>query len=83
MRNLSAVPIGQDCRAGLTGGHRHLHTGESVTDFPDQCPRVSNLAHKRLDEAVLDAYAWPHDLADDQILGRLLALNLGRSGSDA
>lgn len=29
--------------------------------------------------AVLDAYGWPHDLSDDQILERLLALNLERA----
>jgi hypothetical protein len=28
---------------------------------------------------VLDAYGWPHDLDDEQILARLLALNLGRA----
>ena len=28
-----------------------------------------------LDGAVLDAYAWPHDIPDDQILERLLAMN--------
>jgi len=26
----------------------------------------------------MDAYGWPHDLADEQILERLLALNLAR-----
>ncbi len=25
--------------------------------------------------AVLDAYSWPHDLSDEEILTRLLALN--------
>ena len=32
-------------------------------------------------EAVLDAYGWPHDVGDEEILARLLALNLARSGS--
>jgi hypothetical protein len=31
--------------------------------------------------AVLDAYGWPHDLGDDQILERLLALNLERAAA--
>ena len=31
------------------------------------------------DPAVLDAYGWPHDLSDEQILERLLALNLERA----
>ena len=32
------------------------------------------------DTAVFDAYGWPHDLTDEQILERLLALNLERAG---
>jgi hypothetical protein len=28
---------------------------------------------------VLDAYAWPRDLGDEEILARLLALNLERA----
>ena len=35
------------------------------------------------DAAVLDAYAWPHNLTDDQILEHLLALNLERAGQGA
>jgi hypothetical protein len=30
---------------------------------------------------VLDAYGWPHDIADDEILARLLALNLVRAAA--
>ena len=33
-------------------------------------------AHKNLDAAVFAAYGWPVDLSDDDILARLLALNL-------
>ena len=39
------------------------------------------LAHRRLDEAVAAAYGWPADLTDEQILERLLALNLERAGA--
>jgi hypothetical protein len=35
-----------------------------------------------LTEAVLDAYGWPHDLTDEQILERLLALNLQRAAAE-
>ncbi len=38
-------------------------------------------AHDQLDDAVFDAYGWPHDLSDEDILGRLLALNLERAGA--
>jgi hypothetical protein len=29
---------------------------------------------------VLVAYGWPHDISDEEILERLLALNLARAG---
>ena len=35
---------------------------------------------QKLDAAVFDAYGWPHDLTDEEILARLLALNLERAG---
>ncbi|MDM8531543.1 N-6 DNA methylase [Anaerolineales bacterium HSG25] len=35
--------------------------------------------HTQLDQAVLDAYGWPHTLTDEQILERLLTLNLERA----
>ena len=35
--------------------------------------------HTALDSAVLAAYGWPHNLTDEEILERLLALNLERA----
>jgi type I restriction-modification system DNA methylase subunit len=37
--------------------------------------------HTTLDRAVLDAYGWPRTLTDEQILERLLALNLERAAA--
>jgi len=37
------------------------------------------LAHTKLDQAVFAAYGWQPDLSDDEILEKLLALNLERS----
>lgn len=39
--------------------------------------------HRALDEAVLDAYGWPRTLTDEQILEKLLALNLERAAQQA
>ena len=36
-------------------------------------------AHRTLDAAVAAAYGWPGDLSDDEVLRRLLALNLERT----
>ena len=42
-----------------------------------------DLAHKKLDAAVAATYGWPVDLSDEQILERLLALNLERAKLEA
>jgi len=36
------------------------------------------LIHKKLDQAVFAAYDWKSDLSDEEILEKLLALNLER-----
>jgi len=51
----------------------------TLTNLYNQRPTWLDLAHRKLDEAVLDAYGWPHDLSDEDILARLLALNLLQS----
>jgi hypothetical protein len=54
----------------------------TLTNLYNERPTWLDLAHKQLDDAVLDAYVWPHDLTDDQILERLLALNLERAAAE-
>jgi hypothetical protein len=53
----------------------------TLTNLYNKRPDWLDLAHKRLDAAVFDAYGWPHDLSDDDILTRLLALNLERAAA--
>ena len=38
--------------------------------------------HDDLDDAVADAYGWPRDLADEEILVRLVALNKARAAEE-
>lgn len=38
--------------------------------------------HDELDAAVVDAYGWPNDLSDEQILERLVALNKERAAEE-
>ena len=52
----------------------------TLTNLYNARPTWLDQAHKRLDAAVLAAYGWPADLADEDILARLLALNLARRG---
>ena len=51
----------------------------TLTNLYNQRPAWLALAHQKLDEAVAAAYAWPADLSSDDILEKLLALNLERA----
>ncbi len=42
---------------------------------------LANL-HRDLDRAVLAAYGWPEDIGDEELLERLLALNLQRAADE-
>jgi hypothetical protein len=52
----------------------------TLTNLYNQRPTWLDLAHRKLDEAVFAAYGWSPDLFDEEILARLLELNLQRSG---
>lgn len=39
--------------------------------------------HDQIDRATADAYGWPHDLTDEQILEKLVALNAERAKEEA
>jgi hypothetical protein len=51
----------------------------TLTNLYNKRPDWLDQAHRRLDAAVFDAYGWPHELTDDEILARLLTLNLERA----
>lgn len=50
----------------------------TLTNLYNQRPAWLANAHKKLNSAVFAAYGWPADLGDDELLARLLALNLER-----
>ena len=51
----------------------------TLTNLYNQRPTWLDLAHKRLDQAVFAAYSWHSDLSDEEILEKLLTLNLERA----
>ena len=55
----------------------------TLTNLYNERPAWLDLAHQKLDAAVAAAYGWPADLSDEQILERLLALNLERAAKEA
>ena len=62
---------------GLTASDLKKRT---LTNLYNARPTWLDNVHKTLDAAVADAYGWPADLGGQDILGRLLALNLERAG---
>ena len=51
----------------------------TLTNLYNERPTSLEVAHKALDEAVFAAYGWPPDMSDEEILEKLLALNLERA----
>jgi type II restriction/modification system DNA methylase subunit YeeA len=55
----------------------------TLTNLYNERPAWLRMAHERLDAAVFAAYGWDPSLADDDLLARLLALNLARASVGA
>lgn len=70
-------------KADLTPDPSPKGRGErrTLTNLYNQRPTWLELAHRKLDEAVFAAYGWQSDLSDEEILERLLSLNLERGRS--
>ncbi len=68
-------------KADPTPGPSPTGRGEkrTLTNLYNARPTWLDLVHKRLDEAVFAAYGWKSDLSDEEILEKLLALNLERA----
>jgi type II restriction/modification system DNA methylase subunit YeeA len=68
------VPKDEECARNLAK--------RTLTNLYNQPPAWLQQAHQRLDAAVFAAYGWPSTLTDDDILARLLDLNLTRAALD-
>jgi type II restriction/modification system DNA methylase subunit YeeA len=55
---------------------------QRLTNLYNARPTWLAQVHERLDDAVLAAYGWPVDLDREELLARLLALNLARADGD-
>lgn len=69
---------------GMYNVLKKLRSGEALTAKEKAIHEkglvsVLKKIHDDLDAAVFDAYGWPHDLTDEQILERLVALNAERA----
>ena len=81
------IPLGMDKspypdRILPKNGHEKDLAESTLTKLYNQRPAWLDAAHKALDVAVAAAYGWADytaGMADEEILKRLLALNLARS----
>jgi type II restriction/modification system DNA methylase subunit YeeA len=53
----------------------------TLTNLYNDRPAWLDNAHRDLDAAVAAAYGWPADIAEEEALERLLALNLERAAA--
>jgi hypothetical protein len=53
----------------------------TLTNLYNESPAWLKAAYAKLDAAVFAAYGWPVDTSDDDLLARLLALNLTRAAA--
>jgi hypothetical protein len=73
-------------RPGLSAADAAALQKRTLTNLYNQRPAWLAMAHEALDAAVAAAYGWADvtpQTSDDDILARLLALNVVLSGADA
>ena len=86
LRLPEVIPLGMDAspypdRIVPNNGHEKELAERTLTRLYNQRPAWLDAAHQALDAAVAAAYGWGDyraDMADEEILKRLLALNLQR-----
>ena len=82
----SPYPDRIEPRPGLSEADAKALQKRTLTNLYNQRPAWLAQAHEQLDAAVAAAYGWADytpQMPDDEILRRLLALNLARAGSGA
>ncbi|HAZ46133.1 MAG TPA: class I SAM-dependent DNA methyltransferase [Cyanobacteria bacterium UBA11369] len=80
----------QDADVTITGMYNLLEKLRSGKPFTDADRNYNDKAlvstlkqiHDQLDAAVLDAYGWPENISDEDILERLVALNAERAAAE-
>jgi len=78
----SPYPDRIEAKPGITEADLKALQKRTLTHLYNAKPAWLSMAHQQLDQAVATAYGWldyTPDMPDDEILKRLLALNLARS----
>jgi len=74
-----ALTLRQSTGAPSPSGGGENKEKRTLTKLYNLRPTWLELAHQKLDKAVLAAYGWEEEINDEEILARLLALNLERA----
>jgi hypothetical protein len=74
-RQPAAAGLPHEGGGGMTEAERRI--------FDDALILILKELHGELDAAVAEAYGWPVDLSDEEILSRLVALNKERAAEEA
>jgi SAM-dependent methyltransferase len=72
-----------DSRKSVPAGEVLPLTADERRIFEDGLVLILKELHDNLDIAVAEAYGWPADLAEEEILARLVALNAERAKEEA
>lgn len=75
LERVRALEAGKEGEAPLTEAERDIYDAGLVGVLKD--------LHDRIDAAVAEAYGWPQDLEEEEILTRLVALNHERAAQEA
>ena len=73
---------------GLYNVLEKLRSGEALSDRDEDVKHrglvlILRELHETIDRLTAEAYGWPADLSDDEILGNLVALNAERAKEEA
>lgn len=81
VRETAIVPGYPDRNVPINAEAAEVLRTRTLTNLYNARPAWLHDAHEALDEAVAAAYGWTNDLSEDEILSRLLALNLARTST--
>ena len=81
IERIPEVVTGYPDRVVPRKGHGKDIKKRTLTNLYNENPTWLQNAHRELDEAVAAAYGWSADLTDDEILAKLLELNLSRESA--
>ncbi|MEO8496599.1 MAG: DNA methyltransferase, partial [Planctomycetota bacterium] len=78
------IDVALEDRTGTASGtHQNQLTAKERVIHEQGLVSVLKQIHDELDAAVCDAYGWPHNLDDEEILQRLVDLNHERAAEEA